>query len=74
MDRVDEMLRRRDGRRRVLRGPRHLAGEARRGRRGRPGMSGIGEDVGEVGVAGGGGGEAAAGWPGEEVETEWEEV
>jgi hypothetical protein len=70
MDRVDEMLRRRDGRRRVLRGPRHLAGEARRGR---PGMGGIGEDVGEVGAAGDRG-EAAAGWPGEEVETEWEEV
>ena len=69
MNRVDEILHRRDGRRRVLGGPRHLAGEARRGRRG---MGGIGEDVGEVGVAGGG--EAAVGWPGEEVETEWEGV
>jgi hypothetical protein len=70
MDGVDEMLHRRDGHRRVLRGPCHLAGEARRGSRG---MSGIGEDVGEVGVAGGGG-EAAVGWPRKEVETEWEEV
>jgi hypothetical protein len=65
MDRVDEMLHGRDGHRRVLRGPGYLAREARRGRRG---MGGIGEDVGEVDVAGGGG-EAAAGWPGEEVET-----
>jgi hypothetical protein len=65
MDPVDEMLHRRDGHRRVLRRPRHLAREARRGRRG---MGGVGEDVVEVA---GGGGEAAAGWPGEEVETEW---
>jgi hypothetical protein len=64
------MLHRRDGHRRVLRGPCHLAGEARPGSRGR---RGIGEDVGEVGVAGGGG-EAAVGWPGEEVEAVREEV
>ena len=36
-------------------------------------MDGIGEDVGEVGIAGGGG-EAAVGWPGEQVEAEWEGV
>ena len=64
------MLHRPDGHRGVLRSPRHLAREARRGRRG---IGGIGEDVGEADVAGGGG-EAAAGWSGEEVETEWEEV
>lgn len=72
MDRVDEMLHRRDGNRRVPRGQRHLAGEARRGSHGRSGMGGAGEDVGEVNVAGGG--EAAVGWPGEEVDAEWEEV